>query len=160
MSADGEVFLFPNEFALRELIFVFGEVGVALVGLIDVGDDEIAHERHQEFIHLRASDDEDLLIDEWMVFDVARVMDGLDAMMVPRRVGGEDNVFSFGKRSTNGFKGFTSHQDGVPRGVFFEKLEVIREVPRESSLFSDDSLRGHCYDSSEVHTATAALMCG
>lgn len=59
MTPDGEVVVFFDNFAFWEKVGVGGEEGVALVVLVNVGDDEFVDLRKAEFVELGSANNED-----------------------------------------------------------------------------------------------------
>jgi len=134
---------------VREEVFKLREASVALIVLIDMGDEDFIEQWHKKFIHLRTSDDEDLGVDEWDVFELIHGVDDFRPLGAPRWIAGKNDALSMREREADRVPSFPSHKDRVTCGVAFEEFEVFREMPWEGSIFTDDSVGSHGDDSGE-----------
>lgn len=130
-----------------EVDFEGGEVGVALVGVVDVADEPFVDEWGQGLVDFRAADDEDLAVH---FRDGIGAVDDLDAFVRPCFIAGEDDVLPFRQGPADGLEGFPAHEYGVAEGGFLEEREILGEVPREFSVRPDKAVWVHGDDGCEV----------
>jgi len=112
-----------DDFDVWEIGLEGCEVGIALVGLVDVADEPFIDAVGECAIDFSSADDEDLFIRDR---DLGGIVDDIDTLMRPIAIAGEDDVAALGERAADGFKGFTSHQHRMAEGGFFEEREVFR----------------------------------
>ena len=127
-------------------MFILGKVGVTVVAIEHVGNDDICDDWEEKSIDLFPSDDEDLLVDQGDLVELPGVMNCLNSVMVPGRIARYDNVLPLRKRTSDRIKGLAPHDDGVAGGVFLEELQVVRKTPGQISVFPDDTLGSHGND--------------
>jgi hypothetical protein len=66
---------------------------------------------------------------------------------VPR----DDQMGAVGKRSTQGFKGLSAHQEVVSSGQVFKTLQVCGQLPDELVVFADNLVCCFCYKKYDFH---------
>ncbi len=70
-------------------------------------------------------------------------------------------IETLGKRTANGFKGFSAHDDRVSKSLFFKKFKIFRYMPRKRTCATNDSVCCCGYDMrNSDHTDTSALIWG
>lgn len=60
VTFDREVGVFEDDFGVREEVGEFGKRGIAGVGVVDVGDEEVVEVREEGAVDLFAADDVDV----------------------------------------------------------------------------------------------------
>lgn len=113
------------DFDVWKLRLKRGEVGIALVGVVDLADQPFINAVAESAVNFRSADDEDFLIRDR---DLGGAVDDIDAVVAPIAIPGEDDVAAFRERAADGFEGFTSHQHRMAEGGFFEEREVFRQM--------------------------------
>jgi len=126
-------------------------MGVALVLIVDPGDDHGVEVGEKEFVNLRPSDDVNHGVEETERGDLMELVDNFHPFGSPRLVSGENNVLAARERFTDRVVGLAPHEDGVAVGGLLEELEILGQAPREVSVFADDPLRGHGHNGMERH---------
>ena len=112
-----------DDFDVWEFGLEGGEVGVALVGVVDVADEPFIDSVGEGSVNFRSTYDENFLIRNR---DLGRAVDDINAIMFPIAIACEDDVATFGERSSDRLKRFSTHQYRMPKGGFFEEHEVFR----------------------------------
>ena len=135
-----------DDFDVWEIGLKGGEVGIALVGVVDVADQPFINAVAESAVNFRSADDEDFLIRDR---DLGGAVDDIDALVFPIAIAGEDDVATLGEGSANRFEGFSAHHDGVAEGGFFEKREILGKMPRQGAIATDEAIRIHGDDGDE-----------
>lgn len=113
MTSDDKFFLFPDQFRIGKEVLVLREAGVALIAIRNVRDDEVGQNRKKKAVDLLAPNDENLLVDEREFIEFLGVVNGLNPIMMPGRIPGDDDVLPQGKGFADGVEGPTTHHDGM-----------------------------------------------
>ncbi len=129
-----------DDFDVGEIGLEGGEVGVALVGVVDVTDEPFIDAVGEGAVNFRSTDDKDFFICDR---NLGRAVDDINASVVPIAISGEDDVPAFWQGATNRLKRFSTHQHRMAEGGFFEEREVFRQMPRQSAASSDQAVRIH-----------------
>jgi len=120
---------------------------------IYLGEVEFVPIRQALLVNISAADDEDLIfVIAFGYFE--GLIEGVrhDAPGGRKKgIAGDDDVGSFGQRPADGQKVFAAHDDVVAGGGSFKKLEVLRKVPRNLVVLSDDVVAGCGYDGGYGH---------
>ena len=122
VSPHRECFVGFDDFNIWEIGLEGGEVGVAFVGFVYVANQPFVDLVAKNTINFGTADDKNFLIG---FGNFGRAVDDIDAVVFPIAIAGEDDVAALGERATDGFKGFSAHQDWMAEGGFFEEREIL-----------------------------------
>src|SRR5213083_56229 len=64
----------------------------------------------------------------------------------PIQVGSNYNIGPAGQRPAQAFKSFSAHDYGHSPGGVFEKLHIVRQMPKQLVVFTNDVICGCSYD--------------
>ncbi len=138
--------MIENDFLMREFVLIFRKTSIARVVRLDVGDEQGVHVGQKCQVNFRTADDECLA---GLGDDLAEIFWGVDHLrtgMTPTAIAGKHDVLTLRQGSADGVEGLSAHDDGVAAGGFFEKREVIGQVPGQGAIAADDAVRGHGND--------------
>lgn len=128
---------------MREEMSKIREGCIAIMLLVQDGYPEGINEGKEEAKDLLSADDADVLIHEVKREEVFNVMNRFSSCRLPLGISCQDDILSIGERLAKGVECFSSHDDGMACRDFFEDFKVFRDVPRDTSILTDDVTGRH-----------------
>ncbi len=121
---------------------IIGEEYISFFVVLDDGQQEFVCTVKKLAINLPTADNEDCLI----VVNVrhcglnSRIEFSILLKLVPWEGSGENDISSMWKWSAEGFKCLSSHHHSVAGREFFKSLQILRNVPGDFTVLTDDSV--------------------
>src|SRR3954469_18492765 len=123
---------------------VLGKRHIPFVVAMDLGQHEPGCARQRLGKQLLATDDErDALASTQRQCGVERAGHGGSGRFVARGARHDDVVASRERLAIQRFPRFSSHDHGMAERQALEVLKVLREMPRQATLATDDAIGGH-----------------